>query len=183
MVGLFRISPTSFFCVLLFCASPTFAQNQRSESLEGILSKGYYYLLSYTRWPNIDALGEIRVCINPRHDLHQELAGFLQQRKIGERRVVVQPLYQADEETLKRCNVVILESERPLNTKIIQITTGAPILTVSSDDDITEYGGIAFITRASELKPPKFNLLAIKASKLQVGAALLDYSEKYWQRN
>jgi|GEM_PF-5658694 len=155
------------------------------QTREATFARAYYYLLAHTEWPSVNRSDlsdrvQLRFCIEKDHILFSALSSIIPKYSISGKPIMVDVLRPDDDVSLMECDVIALGGNEEVNRTVIKKTIGAPILTVSSESDITAYGGISYIPLGDRLLPPKISISALTKSRLVIGASMLDLSIKSW---
>lgn len=161
---------------LLLCCNPQQAYCENisdGNRPSSFLIAAHYYVISYTRWKDPDVDKTIQVCIADSSTLRDALSKDLMGRVVKGRSIMVS-LLSAVNAPEQSCNVIVLDKDPLTNRKLIEKVAAYQILTVSSEDDITKYGGIVFIVDG---RTPKINLANLRRTKVQIDSSLLYISD------
>jgi hypothetical protein len=138
--------------------------------IEDFIVASHYYVISYSKWEENHEI--IRVCIDPTHKLFENLGTTLEGKKTSNRTIEVNILNESMDITT--CSVCILAKNTSENIRIIQETRNLPILTMSSEEDITKNDGDVFLVSG---KPPRINLLTVTNKNITIESSLLGISD------
>lgn len=155
-----------------YCCYDTVAQSSTRAQFDNLLVAAHFYVISYAVWP---PSGELHICIADTNRLKDALKATLNNRKTSGHQLIAVDLAQNEEiKIIETCNAVILGDQPEWNKTIIDHFRGRPILTLSSETDITTQGGMVFLPQG---KPPRILLRQVKDSGLKIDATLLAISE------
>lgn len=156
--------------LLTSAAPPVLAQSTGSSKLDELLAAAHFYVVSYTVWPKNN---EIRVCLSGKSRLQGLLTSVFSSRSSSQRRylpVVLSAMSKPETE----CDAVILSNDSEENDQLINRLSAYPILTLSSEVDVTPQGGMVYLPQG---KPPRILLERVKKSGLKVESSLLEISD------
>lgn len=134
----------------------------------------HYYVISSVIWPI--EIREFLVCVEKGHPNYDEFRESLGKRTINDKKIKVFPINDRDLVKLKECNSLILGNDRNINSELISKVEGQPILTISSESKITQYGGMVEIRKGEQMTGPKVNISNLEKGKLSLSAQLLSIS-------
>ena len=176
-----KITTVVLFAFILSYNTDLKAQTPKKQtSVEEILVKHYYYVASYVSWPNGKELQEVNFCIERGHFLHSSFSKFLPKKKILGKKTNLMFFDLNDKGSQQNCNIIVINGDRKLNSSVIENVKDLPILTMSSEDDITRNGGLVYIPADLSKKAPKVSMSAFKSSNLTLHPTLLNFSTKIW---
>lgn len=155
--------------VILFFKINT-AHSQVKGDLEDFLIASHFYIISYTNWES--ELDNINVCIDKSHNYHEKMFKLLYNKKTNGKELVLKELNENNFNS--SCSVIILGSDKEKNKSITRAVENLQILTISSEEDITKFGGDVFLVSG---KPPKININNLKNKSLRIDSNLLNISE------
>lgn len=150
-------------------AARVLAQGASAEKLEDLLAAAHFYVVSYTAWPNRE---DLKICVPENHRLKESLTSVFSNRVTAQRRLLVSPLSE-NPEYEKTCDAIILSGDDD-DKKILKRVGDRPILTLSSESDVTNEGGMIYLPKG---KPPRILLKKVTQSGLRIDSALLAISE------
>lgn len=149
------------------------AQSPTKKSLEDLIAIAHFHVISFATWESIAELNTIKVCIDETHPFNSSLESTLSGLTTKNRSVEVEP-HNLNTDILLSCHVAVLTGDQKKNKAVIERLAKSPVLTMASEEDITEYGGMVYI-RSS--KTPKFNLAKLKEANIRIDSTLLAISE------
>lgn len=164
---------TSILYILLF-ARPCLSQTSHSgKKLEEFIAAAHYHVISFSSWENEgETAGQITVCLDKTHSIFDNIVKTFSGRKIRSRELSVS-IIQETEDISSVCQVIILGGNGDFNKSVIERIGDLPILTLSSEEDITSIGGTVYITN----KTPKIHLGRLRKVNVRIDAQLLAISE------
>lgn len=163
----------SVLCILL-SASPCLSQTSQSgKKLEDFIAAAHYHVISFSNWEkDSESTGPITVCIDKTHSIFDNIMKTFSGGKIRSRELAVK-IIQEVEGIDSVCQVIILGGNSDFNKTIIGRIGDLPILTMSSEEDITSIGGPVYITN----KTPKIHLGRLRKINVRIDSRLLAISE------
>ena len=133
----------------------------------------HYYVISSVIWP-VD-IEEFSICVDKDHPNYSEFKSSLEKRTINGKAIQVLPL-DTKASKLQECNSLVLGSGKEINLEIIKKVERKPILTISSESKITQYGGMVEIRKGKKMTGPKVNISNLEKGQLSLSAQLLSIS-------
>jgi hypothetical protein len=165
------------FCLILLPAALALANPP--AVLQDSLANAYIYIASRTTW-NPERQSSFRFCVNRNNDLFETFSAKLPQKKIGNRRIELSFYDEGDPGALRACDLIALGEGETFNRAVIEKVRGAPVLTISHQANITEYGGLVQIVFKDKLQPPRIGFSSLEASGLKIDASILNLSRGRW---
>ena len=153
------------------------------KSLEERLAKSYYYLASFAKWPEDRVKNGISFCVERKHFLYSAFSKFLPTRRLANKQIELHVIDFKNKSELNVCDIIALRGDGGANRRVVQYISNKPVLTVGSESDITNHGGIAYIPLDGEIRAPKINLDNLRNSSIHIDSALLDFSVRAWADN
>lgn len=132
-----------------------------------------YNFALFTDWPSDTAYegGTVNICINPGSGLRQSLSG-LGDKSVNGRRVAVRHLAALD--ALRACHVLFVDSsDRERWVQIKKGLTGASVLTISDDDEISHDGSVIALAMDNNRIVFDIDTRAAKQARLLLSSKLL----------
>lgn len=172
----------AFFVLSCVGISTLYAQSGKKETpLQLSLVKAYLYIASRTTWPE-GAIknGSFVFCINRNHELFDTFSTFLPTKEIHKQRIQLQFFNEYDAADQQKCNLIALSANEKGNIAVVGNVKSLPILTIAHETDITEEGGIVFLSHDKKLEPPKINFETMQSSGLKIDSGVLDISLRRW---
>ncbi len=165
--------------VISFMPAPLADAQDDNKALESSLAKAYIYMASRTTWQELSSSNFV-FCITRDHSLFEWFSKILPTIKLYDRPVELRQYDIEDIVGLRQCNLIALTNIEKNSRAVIAQIKGYPVLTISHEIDITQFGGLVYLVYDKKLEPPKIDFDTLGNSKLNIDAGILDLSRKRW---
>ena len=155
------------------------------KSTQSILVRSYMYVSSNTIWPKKEDISEVKFCTERGHFLYSFFAKELPKKELDGKPINLQFFRINDKENQRKCDIIVLNGDEKLNSQVIENVKGHPVLTISSEEDITKKGGLVYIPSdlEAEKNTPKICIKNLRDTNLKIKTSVLNFSDKVWGKD